>query len=116
MIPGLLIYAVVLGSLSFVTHSLGLGVWSFVSGAVAGFVAPLPAAVVGDLVSPDSRGPAIGWLRTMTDTGHILGPPMMGALADAVDLSTPFLFGAALLLMAAGLCASSLGKTLRETS
>jgi len=116
LIPGLLIYAVVLGGLSFVTHSLALGVWSFVSGAAAGFVAPLPAAVVGDLVSPDSRGPAIGWLRTMTDTGHILGPPMMGALADAVDLSTPFLFGAALLLMAAGLCASSLGKTLRETS
>ena len=47
LIPGLLIYAVVLGSLSFVTHSLALGVWSFVSGAAAGFVAPLPAAVVG---------------------------------------------------------------------
>ena len=68
-----------------------------------------------DALAGDARGHA-GWLRTMTDTGHILGPPVMGALADAVGLSTPFLFGAALLLAAAGLCASSLGKTLRETS
>ena len=116
LVPGLLVYATLLGSLSFITHPVALGAWSFASGAAAGFVAPLPAAVVGDLVSPASRGPAIGWLRTMTDTGHILGPPVMGALADAVGLSTPFLFGAALLLAAAGLCASSLGKTLRETS
>jgi MFS family permease len=116
MIPGLLIYAVVLGSLFFVTHPAALGVWSFASGAAAGFVAPLPAAVVGDLVSPESRGPAIGWLRTMTDTGHILGPPVMGALADAVDLSAPFLLGAALLLAVAGLCAWSFTETSTETS
>jgi hypothetical protein len=37
----------------------------------------------------------------MTDGGQILGPLVMGALADAVDLSTPFLFGATLLLVAA---------------
>ena len=52
----------------------------------------------------------------MTDTGHILGPPMMGALADAVDLSAPFLLGAALLLAVAGLCAWSFTETSTETS
>ena len=47
---------------------------------------------------------AVGWLRTMTDSGHILGPLVMGAQADAVDLSTPFLFGTALLTAVAWQC------------
>jgi MFS family permease len=61
----------------------------------------VPAALIGDEVPPSLQGVAIGWLRTMTDGGQILGPLVMGALADAVDLSTLFLFGAALLLVAA---------------
>jgi hypothetical protein len=40
----------------------------------------------------------------MTDSGQILGPLVMGAVADAVDLSTPFLLGAALLVVAARQC------------
>jgi hypothetical protein len=50
------------------------------------------------------HGLAIGWLRTMTDTGQILGPLVMGACADAVDLSAAFHLGAALLLAAAWRC------------
>jgi hypothetical protein len=40
----------------------------------------------------------------MTDSGQIVGPLVMGALADAVDLSAPFLVGSALLAMAAWQC------------
>jgi len=47
---------------------------------------------------------AVGWLRTMTDTGQIVGPLAMGALADAVDLSSPFYLGAALLIVTAWRC------------
>ena len=47
---------------------------------------------------------AIGWLRTMTDGGQIVGPLAIGALADAVDLSAPFIVGAALLATAAWAC------------
>ena len=47
---------------------------------------------------------AIGWLRMMTDSGQIVGPLVMGALADGADLSTPFLVGSALLLMVAWQC------------
>src|SRR2546427_4792694 len=35
--------------------------------------------------------------RSMSDSGQIVGPLVMGALADAIDLSAPFLLGAALL-------------------
>jgi MFS family permease len=104
LIPGLLGYAVLLGTLSFLMHPVVLGVWSLAIGAAAGFVAAIPTAVIGDQVPPDLQGVAIGWLRTMTDSGQILGPLVMGALADAVDLSAPFLFGAALLSATAWQC------------
>ena len=104
LIPGLLAYAALLGTLTFLTHPSVLGVWSLAIGAAAGFVAVIPTAVIGDQVSPRVQGLAIGWLRMMTDTGQILGPLVMGALADAVDLSTPFLFGAALLTATAWQC------------
>ena len=101
---GLLAYAAVLGSLPLLTHPVALGLWSLAIGAAAGFVAALPTALIGDQVPPPLAGVAIGWLRTMTDTGQILGPLVMGALADAVGLSAPFHFGAALLIAAAWQC------------
>jgi MFS family permease len=104
LVPGLLIHAALLGSLVFLNHPIGLGVWSLAVGAAAGLVAPLPTAVVGDQVPPPLQGVAIGWLRTMTDSGQIVGPLVMGALADGVDLSAPFLVGSALLAMAAWQC------------
>ena len=104
LIPGLVTYAALLGSLAVLTHPVVLALWSLVIGAAAGFVAALPTALVGDQVPPPLQGVAIGWLRTMTDSGQILGPLVMGALADAVDLSTPFLVGAALLMATAWQC------------
>jgi MFS family permease len=104
LIPGLLGQASLLGTLTFLTHPVVLGVWSLAIGAAAGFVAAIPTAVIGDQVPPPLQGVAIGWLRMMTDSGQILGPLVMGALADAVDLSTPFLFGAALLTATAWQC------------
>jgi MFS family permease len=104
LIPGLLGYAALLGSVAFLTHPVALGLWSLAIGGTAGFVAALPTALIGDQVPPALQGVAIGWLRTMTDSGQILGPLVMGALADAVDLSTPFLLGAALLVATAWRC------------
>jgi MFS family permease len=96
--PGLVTYAVLLGSLPFVTDAVALGAWGVAIGIAAGVVGGLPTAVIGDRVGPPLQGVAVGWLRTMTDTGHILGPAIMGALADAVHLSAPFVFAAAILL------------------
>jgi DHA1 family multidrug resistance protein-like MFS transporter len=103
-VPGLLAYAALLGSLPLVTHPIALGLWSLAIGAAAGFVAGLPTALIGDRVAPPLQGVAVGWLRTMTDGGHILGPLVMGALADAMHLSAPFFFAAALLMAIAWQC------------
>ena len=95
--PGLLVYAVLLGSMSLLTDPTLLGVLSFAMGAAAGFVASIPTALTGDRVPRSLQGVAIGWIRTMTDGGQIAGPLVMGFLADAMDLSAPFVFGALLL-------------------
>jgi len=103
-VPGLVAYATLLGSLPLVTHPIVLGLWSFAIGTAAGCVAGLPTALIGDRVAPPLTGVAVGWLRTMTDVGHILGPVVMGALADAMHLSAPFVFAAVLLVTIALWC------------
>lgn len=104
LIPGLLIYAALLGALILLRHPVILAFWSLAIGAAAGLVAALPTAIIGDQVQPSLQGVAIGWLRMMTDSGQIVGPLMMGALADGMDLSTPFLMGSALLMIVAWQC------------
>jgi MFS family permease len=101
LVPGLLAYAVLLAILPLLTWPGALGAWSLAIGAVGGLVAPLPAAIVGDATPPGLHGIAVGTLRTMTDTGHIAGPIVLGALADALGLPAAFLSGALLLVFAA---------------
>jgi len=102
--PGLIVYAVLLATVTVVTDTLWLAVWSAGIGAASGFVAALPTALVGDRVSAAQQGVAVGWLRTMADSGQIVGPLVMGALADAVDLSASFVVAAALLAVVAWQC------------
>lgn len=101
---GLLGYGAALGSLTLLTDPILLGGWSLMLGAGAGVVAGLPTTIVGDRVSPPLQGIAIGWLRTVADAGMLVGPLVMGPLADAVRLSAPFLLAAALLAVLAGEC------------
>jgi DHA1 family multidrug resistance protein-like MFS transporter len=98
LIGGLLVYAALLCAVPVLTDSAALALVSLALGAAGGFVAPLPTAVVADRVVPPLRGLAIGWLRTMTDSGQILGPLVMGACADRWGLSAPFQLAAILLV------------------
>ncbi len=104
LIPGLLVYAALLAGTSQVTHPILLVVCSFAIGATAGFVATVPTALTSSQVEPPLQGVAIGWIRTMSDTGQVVGRLVMGALADAFDLSAPFLAGAVLLAGTAWQC------------
>jgi MFS family permease len=101
---GLGAYGVLLGSLAVVAEPFLLSLWSLMIGASAGFVAGLPTAIVGDRIAPALHGVAIGWLRTVTDAGMLLGPVVMGALADSIHLTMPFVCAALLLCVLAWLC------------
>ncbi len=81
----------VLGSLGLVRNPWLLALWSVLIGAAAGFTAGLPTTIIGDRVDPSLHGIAIGWLRTVTDAGMLLGPLLMGPLADTFGLAAPFL-------------------------
>ena len=110
LIPGLLLYAALLAALACATNAPVLCALNFSMGVMGGLVAPIPIALTSDRLPPSLHGVAIGWLRTVTDGGQIAGPLIMGALADAIDLSAPFLLAALLLAVAA------LGCTWRSTS
>ena len=99
--PGMVAYAALLATVPLVTNVLWLVWWSLGIGAASGFVAALPTSLVGDRVPAAQHGVAIGWLRTLADGGQIVGPIVMGALADAIDLATPFFAAAGLLIVAA---------------
>jgi MFS family permease len=101
---GLLGYAVVLASLPLVTHPFLLTIWSLLLGAGAGFVAGLPTAIIGDRVTPELHGIAVGWLRTLADAGMIVGPLVMGTLADVGSLAAPFVCAAVLVCTLAWPC------------
>jgi MFS family permease len=102
--PALVAYAVVLAGLTLATHPVALGAAGVAAGGAAGLAMPLPAADIGDRVPPHLRAVAIGWLRTMTDTGHILGPLAMGWVADTAGAGGPFVLAAAALLVVGWRC------------
>lgn len=104
LVPGLIAYGLLLGTIAFFGSPVEITAWSVAIGLAAGIVTALPAALIGDLVPPELRGLAVAWLRTIADTAQILGPLVMGALADGVDLTAPFVAGAALLLVGAWWC------------
>jgi MFS family permease len=80
------------------------GLWSLLLGVTAGFVAGLPTTIIGDRVDSSLHGIAIAWLRTATDTGMMVGPLAMGARADTMDLTVPFVLAGIILCMLAFTC------------
>jgi MFS family permease len=101
---GLFAYAVVLGCLPLVTQPPLLAIWSLMLGAGAGFVAGLPTVILGDRVDAALHGVAVGWLRTLADTGMVIGPLVMGTLADVAGLAAPFVGAAGLVAAFAWPC------------
>lgn len=104
LVPGLLGYGLLLATLALLAHPLLLACWSPVVGAAGGLVAGLPTVVSGDRVAPPLRGIAIGWLRTITDGGFLVGPLVMGAIADTLGLAAPFVAAGILTGALAGAC------------
>jgi len=77
----------------------------FVAGALMLSVAtalagPAPAAYAADISPPHLRGLGMGMYRSSGDIGFVIGPPLLGAIADATSYGWAMAVNAALLAVA----------------
>jgi MFS family permease len=99
LVPGHLIVA-----LGMAIFALSQNYWVFLSGAVImglgrGISGPT-IAYAADLASEGQYGSTLGFYHTFTDTGVMIGPLILGWLADNQGLAAPFYFNVVLLTLA----------------
>ena len=100
IVPSLLVTAVgLLLCAGADTYTLFI-VASAVTAAGAAVAGPAPAAYAADIAPPGARGLAMGLYRTTGDFGFVIGPPLLGALADRTSFGWGLAANAALLALA----------------
>jgi MFS family permease len=102
-----------------VLFALSGQVWMFVLAAVihglgTGIVGPAPAAYAADIAPPEMRGVTMGLYRTFGDAGFVIGPVLLGSLADLTTFGWALTFDAAVLVGIALLFALFARETLRR--
>jgi MFS family permease len=86
----------------------------FVEGMLISGLMPVSMAMVGDTIPLEKQGRWIGWITTAQATGIALGPGIGGFLYQAQGATSPFLFSAAIALVAALLAVFLVPETLSE--
>ena len=86
----------------------------FVEGTLLSGLIPAAMAMVGDTIPVEKQGRWIGFLTTAQAVGFALGPGLGGLLAQTLGLSSPFLFSAAIALVASLLAIFLVPETLPE--
>jgi DHA1 family multidrug resistance protein-like MFS transporter len=91
---------------SLVMFALAGQVWflvvaSLVQGVGTGFAGPAPAAYVADISPETQRGFAMGLYRTYGDLGFVIGPPIMGWIADTSGYAGALYFNTVLVAVTA---------------
>lgn len=74
---------------------------SLVFGVVAGITGVVPPTLAGDLAPPGAEGAAVGMYRMAGDFGLIVGPVLLGGIAESGDFALGFNVSAGLLVVAA---------------
>ncbi|MGH8873026.1 MAG: MFS transporter [Acidimicrobiia bacterium] len=111
IVPSLVLTSV---SLAIIGLATGTGVFVFgslVLGFASAVAGPAPAAYAAEVSSPKDRGLAMGAFRTAGDLGLLLGPPLLGAVADTAGYPWAFgVDGIMVLLSALALGVVALGR------
>lgn len=90
---------------TFLVGALALAVATSVAG-------PAPAAYAADVAPPDLRGLGMAMYRTAGDIGFVIGPPLLGAIADATTIRVALLVNAGLVIAATAAFAVVASETL----
>ena len=101
LIAGLLLTAAATAGYGMLNTFASLVVLSVGFGVVAAFAGIPPPTLAGDLAPPDSAGAAFGIYRMAGDLGIVVGPLVVGAIADRGAFGAGFLTAAGVLVVAA---------------
>jgi len=69
-------------------------------GAAGGYLRPGPSAMVADVATDETRAMAVAGYRLANDVGSLVGPVLVGTLAEYVSFQSAFLLVAALTVVA----------------
>ncbi len=112
---GLILAGLATSAYGFVESYSSLLVLSAVFGLTSGLASIPPPTMVGDLAPPGAEGSAVGLYRTSGDFAFIVGPIVMGAMADAGAFPAGFIISGVLLGVAA-LLVTTIPETRRAQS
>lgn len=79
----------------------GLLIVSLVFGVTSGLASIAPPTMVGDLAPEGAEGSAVGVYRMSGDLGFVIGPLVLGAIADTGAFTAGFFLTGAVMLLAA---------------
>ncbi len=117
IVPGLLVTAGSLAIIGFATSTTVFVVGSLILGLGTAVGGPAPAAYAAEVTSPRARGMAMGAFRTAGDLGLLIGPPVLGAVADSNGYSWAFWANGLIVAAAAvALGLASLGRSWKTRS
>jgi DHA1 family multidrug resistance protein-like MFS transporter len=86
----LLICAIAIVLVSLSSDLLTLAAFIIPLGIGLSILQPTPWTMISDYTHPGHRGVTMGVARTIADTGHLIGPPMVGWLIDLGQPLTAF--------------------------
>ncbi len=86
IVPSGLVTAASLALLATATTQTAFVVAAVVMSIGTSIAGPAPAAYAADIAPERVRGLALGLYRSAGDAGFVLGPPLLGALADATSI------------------------------
>jgi MFS family permease len=102
IVPSGLVVAVALAFMASVDSTTWFVTSAVVMAAGNSIAGPAPAAYVADIAPASLRGLAMGMYRTSGDVGFVVGPPLLGAIADVTSIGTGLIANGVLVAVAAG--------------
>jgi len=101
IVPSGLLAAVSLMIIGVSTTTVVFVAGAMVLSAATALAGPAPAAYAADISPPHLRGLGMGMYRSSGDIGFVIGPPLLGAIADATSYGWAMAVNAALLAITA---------------
>lgn len=90
MVPALAVTAIVCAMLGTVRSAVVLVLLMAMLGVANGYSRPGPTSIVGDVAPPDARGVAVAGYRTAGDVGALIGPIVVGLVAENLGYGPAF--------------------------